>query len=139
MQMKLGIVARLGSKLPAIVDDMIRRCVDQKRHESAHFLLSTAHKVKGLEYPSVLLWHDFVDVSASPSAPARYVAERNDGFGESVWEEVDSDEINLLYVAATRARRELFLPRSAAQVHGGPRAPPRRIAASRAQPSDTTP
>ena len=119
MQMKLGIVARLGSKLPAIVDDMIRRCVDQKRHESAHFLLSTAHKVKGLEYPSVLLWHDFVDVSGVARRGARYVAERNDGFGESVWEEVDSDEINLLYVAATRARRELFLPRSAAQVHGG--------------------
>lgn len=131
MQMKLGIVARLGARLPAVVDDMIRRCVDQKRHDSAHFLLSTAHKVKGLEYPSVLLWHDFVDVSGISRRGARYFAERNDGFGGTVLEEVDSDEINLLYVAATRAKRELFLPRSAAQVHGGFPALPEGIARDR--------
>jgi F-box protein 18 (helicase) len=80
MQMKLGIVARLGSNLPGIVDDMIKRCVDPKRHESAHFLLSTAHKVKGLEYPSVLLWHDFVDVGGIRRRGARYFAETSDGF-----------------------------------------------------------
>ena len=119
MQMKLGIVARLGSKLPGIVDDMIKRCVDPKRHESAHFLLSTAHKVKGLEYPSVLLWHDFVDVGGIRRRGARYFAETNDGFGGTVPEEVDSDEINLLYVAATRAKSELFLPNFVAHVHGG--------------------
>jgi len=119
MQMKLGIVARLGSNLPGIVDDMIKRCVDPKRHESAHFLLSTAHKVKGLEYPSVLLWHDFVDVGGIRRRGARYFAETNDGFGGTGSEEVDSDEINLLYVAATRAKRELFLPRFVAHVHGG--------------------
>ena len=119
MRMKLGIVARLGARLPAVVDDMIRRCVDPRRHDSAHYLLSTAHKVKGLEYPSVLLWHDFVDVSGVSRRGARYFAERHDGFGGAVLEEVDSDEINLLYVAATRAKRELFLPCSAAQVHGG--------------------
>jgi F-box protein 18 (helicase) len=119
MQMKLGIVARLGSNLPGIVDDMIKRCVDPKRHESAHFLLSTAHKVKGLEYPSVLLWHDFVDVGGIRRRGARYFAQTNDGFGEMGSEEVDSDEINLLYVAATRAKRELFLPRFVAHVHGG--------------------
>jgi len=119
MQMKLGIVARLGSNLPGIVDDMIKRCVDPKRHESAHFLLSTAHKVKGLEYPSVLLWHDFVDVGGIRRRGARYFAETNDGFGEMGSAEVDSDEINLLYVAATRAKRELFLPDFVAHVHGG--------------------
>jgi hypothetical protein len=26
---------------------------------NAHFLLSTAHKAKGLEFPTVLLWDDF--------------------------------------------------------------------------------
>ena len=120
MQMKLGIVARLGSKLPAIVDDMIRRCVDQKRHESAHFLLVDGAQGEGPRVPVRVAVARFRGRQRRVARRgARYVAERNDGFGESVWEEVDSDEINLLYVAATRARRELFLPRSAAQVHGG--------------------
>lgn len=56
------------------------------------FLLTTAHKSKGLESPDVILHEDFPDVLDPQMLPS-----------------TQEDELNLLYVAVTRAMRNLVL------------------------------
>ncbi|MGS3274260.1 UvrD-helicase domain-containing protein [Serratia marcescens] len=58
----------------------------------AQVTVSTAHRSKGLEWPVVVLNHDFADITD----PLMADSER-------------SDETNLLYVAVTRARQTLVL------------------------------
>ena len=55
-------------------------------YELAHVTLTTAHRAKGLEWPLVRLGDDFLDI-----------------YDERLDEDVRNDEINLLYVASTRA------------------------------------
>ena len=51
--------------------------------------LGTVHKVKGLEFPAVLIAPDFIDLEERP---------------------VDMEEVNMLYVAITRAQFRLRVP-----------------------------
>jgi hypothetical protein len=74
----------------------------KRRHEidplRASAILATTHKVKGREWDRVMLLKDFIQPSdLSTLAPAHRDA-----------------ELNILYVAVTRARRELYLPRELA-------------------------
>lgn len=62
--------------------------------EEAEMIFSTAHKSKGMEYDSVTLADDFLDVK-----------EYQDNSEKR--ENTSAEDINLLYVAATRAKREL--------------------------------
>jgi len=62
-------------------------------------VLATAHKAKGLEWPEVRLAEDFPSLpeldGLDPDGMPRLAAEERD------------QELHLLYVAATRARRRL--------------------------------
>lgn len=60
--------------------------------DDADVILSTAHKCKGLEWDNVVLFDDFPDI-----------------FNPKMDELVRNDEINLLYVAATRAMKCLAI------------------------------
>ena len=117
MATRIGIVKRLGHRLPDLIHNLRKNSLVQKSHASAHFLLSTAHKSKGLEYDSVLLWNDFVDVHEIAKVRDTYQTHVVSEFGLEI-NHVASDEINLLYVAATRAKKELFLPQSLGELHG---------------------
>lgn len=82
-----------------LVEISIRKDVDKfiQRLESMHactnpdIVLTTAHKSKGLEYDNVVIANDF-------------------RFGEKKALDMPEQEINLLYVACTRARLNLQLP-----------------------------
>lgn len=63
--------------------------------QRATAILSTTHRVKGMEWDRVMLTNDFIDWSRFPTMEA---STRN-------------AELNVLYVAATRAVRELYIPR----------------------------
>ena len=91
------VVAQYGRALPGLVADLRRRAVAQP--EAADRVLATAHKAKGLEWPEVRLAPDF------PSLPELDAADP-DGVPRLTAEERDQ-ELHLLYVAATRARRRL--------------------------------
>lgn len=120
MQTKISVVQRIGSGLPALLYRLRQVDVGDKL-ESAHFLLSTAHKAKGLEFPTVLLWDDFADVSrvidASGDGSAfSYLV--HDGM-QFVEQTVGGDEVNLVYVAATRAMKRLIVYKGLARLHSG--------------------
>src|SRR3954451_19441182 len=91
------VVARYGRALPGMVDDLRRRAAAQP--EAAGRVLATAHKAKGLEWPQVRLADDFPTL-------AELDASDPDGVPWLMPEERDQ-ELHLLYVAATRARRRL--------------------------------
>ena len=63
-------------------------------HNDAMIFLSTAHGSKGLEFDNVMLGDDFVKIEAS--------------FGNG--KPIDESELNLFYVAITRAKKSLVLP-----------------------------
>lgn len=73
-------------KIPTLVEQITEKAVDTSR---AEVVLTTAHKAKGLEWDHVLLADDFF-----PLVKDGELAYPGDG---------DTDEINLIYVAITRA------------------------------------
>lgn len=66
----------------------------------AHMVLTTVHKAKGLEWDNVVIADDFLQLSQTGS---------ND---------VDLQELNMLYVAVTRAKKKLFLCREIGVLYG---------------------
>ncbi|CAM9553831.1 unnamed protein product [Choristocarpus tenellus] len=67
--------------------------------KEADVILSTVHKAKGLEFDTVVLANDFVDLSTLDWSGGR---PRIVSGGEA-------EEVNILYVAVTRAKRRLVL------------------------------
>jgi len=96
------IAGAYGQRIPALIRELERRHVpapSAKSFATTHsngLVFTTAHKSKGLEFDQVLLTDDFCDLTDDKEnlLPA---------------DKVDEDELNLLYVAATRAERALQL------------------------------
>jgi superfamily I DNA/RNA helicase len=86
----------LLARLPA---ELRRRAVAHPG--MAERVLATAHKAKGLEWARVRLGADFLGLGELHAA-----ADRDGGMPQLTPEERDQ-ELHLLYVAATRARRQL--------------------------------
>lgn len=92
--------------LPKVVDNIIQAC--RSPQESA-ILLTTTHRAKGLEFQRVRMADDFTDTITSdmeidpetqqpiPGPPRLMIP----------GEDVDAEEFNILYVAATRAAERL--------------------------------
>lgn len=97
-----AIAAEYGQRIPALIRDLERRHVasaSANAFATTHsdgLVFTTAHKSKGLEFDQVLLADDFCDLTDDKEKllPA---------------DKVPEDELNLLYVAATRAERALHL------------------------------
>lgn len=77
-----------GDDIPRLMKQLKESC--RYPEESADVILTTAHKAKGREFDQVVLNHDFERRLIKDGEP-RY--------------DVSDDEVNLLYVAATRAIR----------------------------------
>eukprot|EP00927_Polykrikos_kofoidii_P053978 TRINITY_DN48484_c0_g1_i1.p1 TRINITY_DN48484_c0_g1~~TRINITY_DN48484_c0_g1_i1.p1 ORF type:complete len:1208 (-),score=221.77 TRINITY_DN48484_c0_g1_i1:104-3727(-) len=73
----------------------------QAAEQAAHVHLSTVHKAKGLEWNRLVVGEDFADMTE---------VEVNSGR--------DTQEINALYVAVTRAKAELWLPSNLWRLYG---------------------
>lgn len=91
------IVEAYGEDLPAIVARL--GALHREKEHEAQIVVSTAHKAKGREFDAVLVLDDF-------PLPSELRARRTKK--PELTTEIDQ-EINLLYVACTRARQRLFL------------------------------
>lgn len=104
--MLINLVEEYGNELPALIKELKRRQVADGARHQAQICFSTVHKSKGLEYDAVQLTDDFIGPD-SIDRLARELALRpvEPGLLAQVMEEV-----NLLYVALTRAKNVLYMP-----------------------------
>jgi F-box protein 18 (helicase) len=113
---KILIVEEYGSSWPA-VEQQIKA---HRKGMDADTLLSTCHKAKGLEWDNVRLSSDFAELfykvpdgeGGFKPFPKTVVSTRSDDECE-----VHSEEVNLIYVAATRAKKCLQLTPDLKQIY----------------------
>lgn len=97
MRRMRDIVDKHGDRLKTLLEKLGQlHCADEA---SAQIIVSTAHKAKGREWDHVVVLDDF-------EPPAELAARRQSDPKRA--EDADQ-QINLLYVACTRARRQLHL------------------------------
>lgn len=93
----IDLVDEFGRDLPRIMK-RIRECsVAPEHRDRAEMVFSTVHKAKGLEYDDVTMEDDFVNEPRVKSLAKKPEVDRR----------ALAEEINLVYVAATRARSRL--------------------------------
>jgi len=92
------ITEKYGERIPSLIEELKRRHVDQLSPSSLKggVIFTTAHRSKGLEFEQVRLTDDYVNLTDDKEniEPAVNIPE---------------SELNLLYVATTRAERAIEL------------------------------
>jgi len=81
----VGTINRFGNSVVGMAGSIFK--AQENKHEHP-VTFSTAHKSKGLEFDNVVLGEDFFDVES---------------------DKIDPEEVNLLYVAASRAKKNIVL------------------------------
>ncbi len=94
---RVNIVNDYNVRIPEVLERIRRASVGGP--ESAQVLLVTGHSAKGLEWDNVSLASDFAELFDDACVP----------FSTLGPETIERGEINLLYVASTRAKRQLQL------------------------------
>jgi hypothetical protein len=102
--MIVEVVKEFGNKLPSLINELKTNHTASK--EEADMIFSTVHRCKGMEYDEVTLLNDFINEEKLK----KYIAQ----YGGNKITEQDknrlSEEINILYVAATRAKNKFRIP-----------------------------
>jgi F-box protein 18 (helicase) len=91
------LVERYDAQCPQLIAQLQDRLVPSEKGHCA--ILTTAHKSKGLEFDNVKLGDDFIDLNENLEALS----------GQPL-EDSLVEELNILYVAISRARRSLEIP-----------------------------
>ncbi len=101
--MMVEIVKEYGNKIPGIIKLIKDKHVANDEKEKAEMVFSTVHRCKGTEYDSIQLVNDFV----TEEKLKKLKEETKEG-------ELNvaklKEEINLLYVAITRAKNNIHIP-----------------------------
>jgi len=101
--MMVELVSEYGNEIPTLIKQLKDRHVPENERDKAEIVFSTVHRSKGLEYDSVQVVSDFVS-----EGKVKERAGRSDGEDGNTKQWLE--EINLLYVAITRARAVVYLP-----------------------------
>lgn len=102
LKLLFDIVLAYRNRLPSVLRELKSREIGDKQR--GELILSTLHKSKGMEYDTVLILDDFIDVSTiaketDTDPPGHRIAELN-------------EEVNMLYTAITRAARAVHFSRN---------------------------
>jgi superfamily I DNA/RNA helicase len=110
--MMIDIVREYGHEIANILKKLKELHTGDADKASAAMTFSTVHRAKGMEYDTVYLTDDFL------SAETIDRMLRSDQFNkQQVARDKLNEEINLLYVAITRARHHLHIPASLVPDH----------------------
>ena len=104
LSMIVEIVKEFGNKLPSLINELKTHHTTEK--EEADLIFSTVHRCKGMEYDEVTLLNDFI---TEEKLKRNVDLAGGEKMNESNKNKL-AEEINTLYVAATRARNKLILP-----------------------------
>ena len=107
LQARVNIVNEYKDAVPTCVEN-IRKNITAAR--LAKVFIVTAHKAKGLEWNNVMLTNDYTDLfneedELLPISTGDEEEDKRRGYKRTI----PRDEVNLLYVAATRTKRRLKL------------------------------
>ena len=125
------IVQNYGKHIPEIIRAIRQRTTNEPNERTV--ILSTAHRAKGLEFSQVALEEGFMDFDMAIEILAHTLCEL--GISPKEAENMEPDElfaqllqasfladedlkqeINLIYVACTRARKKLYIPEKIADL-----------------------
>ncbi len=101
----IEIVKRYRGELPRLIKKLKEFQVEERDRQNADYIFSTVHKAKGMEYDEVTLLEDFLGEERLVSLIR--------GADEVNWAGLE-EEINILYVAATRSKSDITMPESLA-------------------------
>lgn len=103
MGMLIEMVTKYKNELPHLIKGLKEYHLDNDKRGAAEVIFSTVHRCKGMEYDKVTLAKDFITE-----------AKIKEILKESNAQTLDinklSEEINILYVAVTRAKNQLNIP-----------------------------
>jgi F-box protein, helicase, 18 len=100
LSMMLEIVLEYGNDVYDIIKDLKEKHCENRNE--AQIIFSTVHRAKGMEYDTVQLVNDFITEDKLIS-----ITKEKDTPIDTIRL---NEEINLLYVAVTRARFKIFIP-----------------------------
>jgi superfamily I DNA/RNA helicase len=103
LSMMMEIIKEYGNEIPGLIKTLKEKHVGPEEKDRAEMVFSTVHRAKGMEYDLVYLVNDFI-------TEAKLEKTKSDKAGEPMNVAKWNEEINLLYVAITRARHQLHLP-----------------------------
>jgi superfamily I DNA/RNA helicase len=104
LAMIVEVVKEFGNKLPALINELKTNHTTTK--EEADMIFSTVHRCKGMEYDEVTLLNDFIN----PEKLKKYISQLGGDNITGADKNRLAEEINILYVAATRAKNKLKIP-----------------------------
>lgn len=100
IQGRCKLVTRFGGRIPYLVSQIRARAGTYPSKQKFDVVLSSGHRSKGLEFDNVILGDDFKDF---------FVEETGKMQDLSLLTGQDMEEVNLQYVAVTRAQKRLQL------------------------------
>ncbi|MEP6949805.1 MAG: UvrD-helicase domain-containing protein [Ginsengibacter sp.] len=101
--MMVEIVRKYGNEIPDIIKAIKEKHVGNDEKEKAEMIFSTVHRCKGMEYDAVHIVDDFI----TEEKLKKLKEERKK---QEVSMAKLNEEINLLYVAVTRAKNSIYIP-----------------------------
>jgi len=129
LSMMIELVRLYGNSIPGMIKAIKEKHVHQDEKAKAEIVFSTVHRCKGMEYDAVLLADDFV-------TEEKIRRLREDKNAQPAQFNRMNEEINLLYVAITRAKNGLYIPESLVPKHF-PVSPKIYLIAALKQPQET--
>lgn len=100
--MMIDIVKEYGNRIPGIIKAIKEKHIQNNEKEKAEMIFSTVHRCKGMEYDTIQIVNDFITEEK--------LEELKDDIGKTKNIEKLNEEINLLYVAVTRAKDCIYIP-----------------------------
>ncbi len=101
--MMVEIVREYGNDIPGIIRSIKAKHIETDNKEEAEMIFSTVHRSKGMEYDAIQIVNDFITLEKLEKYAIE--AKRITSVGAKL-----NEEINLLYVALTRAKKSIHLP-----------------------------
>ena len=102
--MIVEVVKEFGNRLPGLINELKTNHTTVK--EEADMIFSTVHRCKGMEYDEVTLLNDFISLEKLKKYISQYGGENITAIDKNRL----AEEINILYVAITRAKNKLKIP-----------------------------
>ena len=101
--MMVEVVKQYGNEIPKIIKSIKEKHIENDDKEKAEMIFSTVHRSKGMEYDAVQIVDDFITEEKLEKANVEGKE------GEQNKAKL-AEEINLLYVAITRAKSVIHIP-----------------------------